>query len=293
MAFRTSLVRGANKHLSTYGTVLDRFLVSNSSALTPVSTTNSTASASSSSSVSAASSSSVSASTSALASASLFEPTKSNSTGCWHPPKYSLRRQAQLVREAALTGQLSTLPEGRKTQRMVQRLQRLQKSHAFEQTSSQYQYVPKEGGGGGVVGQAAKGSRPAALGERVVKPSQRVSEQERMAALNAARQQVKDVGPYAGRAKIFKGSRVDKDKTRRSQDVRNKLDSMNQTVHEWHSVSLIANPHFPASAFSKRYRDDQCADLTMLYSLLACTNRHRPRQRTSSSPVFLSKSKNP
>ncbi len=55
----------------------------------------------------------------------------------------------------------------------------------------------------------------------------------------AARLQVRDVGPYAGRAKIFKGSRVDKDKSRRANDVNAKLQSMKQTVKEWHSVSLL------------------------------------------------------
>ena len=225
MAFRSTLIaRGANKHISTYGTVLDRFMVSNSAAL-----------ASSSSSTS-----SEEASSSTTPAEALFKPTKSASTGCWHPPKYSLRRQAALVREAALTGQLSILPDGPKTSRIAQRLHRLQKSHAFEQTAAQYQYVPT------TTTTAGTSARPERLGARVVKPSQRVSYEERQAALNAARLQAKDVGPYAGRAKIFKGSRVDKDKGRRSEDVKNKLGAMQQTVDDWQSVSFITpSPYRP------------------------------------------------
>lgn len=225
MAFRSTLIaRGANKHISTYGTVLDRFMVSNSAAL-----------ASSSSSTTAAEEAS---SSTTPAASSLFKPTKSAETGCWHPPKYSLRRQAALVREAALTGQLPVLPDGPKTSRIAQRLHRLQKSHAFEQTAAQYQYVPTT--------TTASAARPERLGARVVKPSQRVSAEERQAALNAARLQAKDVGPYAGRAKIFKGSRVDKDKGRRSEDVKNKLGAMQQTVDDWQSVSFITpSPYRP------------------------------------------------
>lgn len=53
-----------------------------------------------------------------------------------------------------------------------------------------------------------------------------------------ARLQVRDVGPYSGRAKVFKGSRVDKDKNKRRDEVKNKLGAMQQTVHDWHSVSV-------------------------------------------------------
>ncbi|SPO30663.1 uncharacterized protein UTRI_05280 [Ustilago trichophora] len=215
MAFRTTVaLRGANKHLSAYGTVLDRFMVSNTASLT---TTSSSSSASSSSQTTAA--------------ASLFEPTKSETTGCWHPPKYSLRRQAKLVREAALTGQLALLPDGPKTTRMTQRLHRLQKSHAFEQSASEYQYIPKDPSV-----EPTKGTRPEKLGQRTIKPTQRISSEEKAAALNAARLQVKDVGPYAGRAKVFKGSRVDKGKAKREGDVKTKLGGMEQTVSDWHST---------------------------------------------------------
>lgn len=182
MAFRTTLSRNASKHISAYGSVLDRFMVSHAPSLA---------------------SSSQSPSSSSANAASLFEPTKSTTTGCWAPPKYSLRRQAKLVKEAALTGQLSILPEGPKTTRIQQRLHRLAKTHAFEQMASEYQYIPKDQPRAA----ATKAVRPATLGERAVRPSQRVSATEREAALMAARQQVKDVGPYAGRAKVFKGSR--------------------------------------------------------------------------------------
>ncbi|CBQ69017.1 conserved hypothetical protein [Sporisorium reilianum SRZ2] len=217
MAFRTTLARSAAKHTSAYGSVLDRFMVSHAASLGSSSSSSSTTTAS------------------ASTSASLFEPTKSTTTGCWAPPKYSLRRQAKLLKEAALTGQLALLPDGAKTTRLQQRLHRLAKSHAFEQTAAQFQYIPQDASAA-----APKAVRPAALGERALKPSQRVSVAEREAALMAARLQAKDVGPYAGRAKVFKGSRVDKDKSRRRDDVQHKLGAMQQTVHDWQSTQTEA-----------------------------------------------------
>ncbi|TKY88920.1 hypothetical protein EX895_002161 [Sporisorium graminicola] len=224
MAFRTTLSRNAGKHISAYGSVLDRFMVSHAPSL---------ASSSPSSSSSSSSSTTTPASSSASTSASLFEPSKSTTTGCWAPPKYSLRRQAKLVKEAALTGQLSLLPDGPKTTRIQQRLHRLAKTHTFEQTARQYQYIPQD-----VSTPAAV--RPASLGERAVRPSQRVSTAEREAALMTARLQVRDVGPYSGRAKVFKGSRVDKGKNKRRDEVKNKLGAMQQTVHDWHSTQTDA-----------------------------------------------------
>lgn len=235
MAFRQTLTRSASKHISSYGTVLDRFMVSNAPAV---------------SAAAASSSSSAAASTSGTNAASLFKPTKSPVSGCWAPPKYSLRRQAKLVKEAALTGQLPLLPDGPKSTRIQQRIARLQHSLALEEQSSQYQYVPKSLDSA----DAAKGVRPTALGQRVLKPSQRVSQKEIDEATMAARLQVRDVGPYAGRAKIFKGSRVDKDKSRRANDVNAKLQGMKQTVKEWHSVSLLRP--FPTS--KRQETRDRC-----------------------------------
>lgn len=223
MAFRPTLARHASKHVSSYGSALDRFMVSHAPSLAASSTKASSSSSSASASTSTSTTTSV---------ASLFEPTKSASSGCWSPPKYSLRRQAKLVKEAALTGQLSLLPDGPKTTRISQRLHRLAKSHRFEQVAAQYQYVPKD--------QASTPVRPTTLGERAVKPNQRVSAAEREAALSAARQQVKDVGPYAGRAKVFKGSRVDKVKVKRAESVKGKLGGMKQTVEEWQSSQTDA-----------------------------------------------------
>lgn len=225
MAFRITLPRNASKHISSYGSVLDRFMVSHAPTLA----------ASQKASLPAASSSASTSSTSSNTAnpASLFEPSKSSSTGFWAPPKYSLRRQAKLVKEAALTGQLSLLPDGPKTARIAQRLHRLRKSHAFEQTAAEYQYIPKDLA-------ATMPVRPASLSERAVKPNQRVSRSEREAALSAARLQVKDVGPYAGRAKVFKGSRVDKDKLRRAESVTSKLAGMKQTIDEWQSTQTEA-----------------------------------------------------
>ncbi|GAC77650.1 SOK1 kinase [Moesziomyces antarcticus T-34] len=216
MAFGSTLSRCSRKHISAYGSVLDRFMVSNSASL-----------ASSSSSASSSSA----ASTSSSPSASLFEATKSEASGCWAPPKYSLRRQAKLVKEAALTGQLAALPDGPKTSRIQTRLARLAQSHAAEQQAAEYQYTPQH---------TATPVRPTALGQRTVKPSQRVPQTEHDAALAAARRLVKDVGPYAGRAKAFKGSRVDKNKITRAHAVNNKLEAMQSTVREWHTSQTEA-----------------------------------------------------
>ncbi|EST08834.1 hypothetical protein PSEUBRA_001540 [Kalmanozyma brasiliensis GHG001] len=204
MALNPTLARTAAKHNSAYGSVLDRFLVTHPPAVAKPSRPSRTPNPSSSSSV--------------------FEPTKSATTGCWAPPKYSLRRQAALVKEAALTGQLSSLPDGPRTARVTSRLQRLAAAHALEETASQYQFKPRT---------ELVLSKPTRLGERAVKHSHRIPSAERQAALAAAKELVKEVGPYAGRAKVFKGSREDRGKHRRDEAVQGKLDGMKQVVRDW------------------------------------------------------------
>ncbi|KAJ9474968.1 Import inner membrane translocase subunit [Pseudozyma hubeiensis] len=219
MAFQTTLPRTASKHISSYGSVLDRFIVNHASTLSAASTKPTPSSSSSSSSTSSSSSSSSSSA------ASLFEPTKSSTTALWSPPRYSLRRQSVLLKQAALTSQLSLLPPSPKSTRLTQRLQRLTRSLDFERISSQYQYIPSTS--------PAVPVRPTSLSARSIKPSQRFTAQDRETALQHARQQVKDVGPYAGRAKVFKGSRVDKEKLRRKESVSGKLEAMDKTREEW------------------------------------------------------------
>lgn len=68
-----------------------------------------------------------------------------------------------------------------------------------------------------------------------MKHHQRVSQEEKQEALSAARRLVREVGPYKGRARVFKGSRVDKGKARRGEDVKGKLGGMEQTVRDWQS----------------------------------------------------------
>ena len=52
-------------------------------------------------------------------------------------------------------------------------------------------------------------------------------------ALAAAKEHVQDVGPYAGRAKVFKGSREDRGKTSRELMVQGRLEGMQQAVKDW------------------------------------------------------------
>jgi len=117
------------------------------------------------------------------------------------------------------------------------------------------------------------------LSERSLKPSQRVPKEETEKALMVAREQVRSVGPYAGRARIFKGSRVDKDKNRRREDVRAKLEAMEATKREWQAVSTPFSSHH---SFEKvTYTDSVVPFLTLC-------NRAKTRQRTSLSPDYLS-----
>lgn len=210
MSFKQTLIRFASKHPSSYSTPLERFLTLHpppKKVTLPLSKN---------------------AQKRAAKRAALFEPHQSY-TSSWISPKFSLRRQAVLAKQAALTGQLSSLPDSPKTCRISQRLHRLATTQAFEQESVQYQYIPKPNGRKVEV----EGVKPTVLGERVTKPNQRVSEKEKNAAIQVARLQVKDVGPYAGRAKVFKGSKVDKDKQRRQADVEAKLKGMSESVKDW------------------------------------------------------------
>ena len=84
----------------------------------------------------------------------------------------------------------------------------------------------------------------------MVKPNQRVSKEELEESLRAAREYARGVGPYKGRAKVFKGSRVEKEKVRRGEDVRGKLGGMDRAVGEWQTVSITFSKR------GERYKED-------------------------------------
>ncbi|PWY98126.1 hypothetical protein BCV70DRAFT_202299 [Testicularia cyperi] len=218
MVFANSVVRSSSKHVSAYGTVLDRFLVHHVSSVGG-------AAASASSSLSGAAAASASASSS---SASLFEPTKSETSERWAPPKFSQRRQAKLAKEALLTGRLESLPDGPKVARIQKRMSKLVEHLEFEQASSEFRYVPS-----GSSTFSASSQNQGRLTGKSVRPRLRVSDQEAEMALNNARLAAKGAGPYAGRGKVFKGSKIDRDSTRRAKDVQNKLANMKDTVKDW------------------------------------------------------------
>lgn len=142
-----------------------------------------------------------------------FRHWKNAETGRWNPPKYSLRRQAQLVHAAFLTGDLEQLPESPKKDRLLARLREHEHHEVFEG-------VP----------------RPMGLGRL---PSYRDTQE----ALRIAHKS-RESGPYAGRSNrnMFKGARADREARARRVLVDENMSRMDEIVQEWRRVRLAAAP---------------------------------------------------
>ena len=133
-----------------------------------------------------------------------FRHWKNAETGRWNPPRYSLRRQAQLVRAAFMTGQLDALPSFKKRDQFIARLAEQPRHEVFAGIP-----VPSE---------------LPWLGAR----------EDASEAMRIARKE-HDRGPYAGRPtkRMFKGQRVDREAAERRERVKENMARMDETVREW------------------------------------------------------------
>lgn len=163
----------------------------------------------------------------------LFQPFKTATSGKWKPSVYSLRQQARLAKEAIVTDRLHLLPDSTVIARYRKRLALNQEHAALEEQLAQFRYIPEPP-------KDAVVSTKRGLHGRALSPSKRVSESERLEAARIASTHIKEIGPYAGRAKIFKGSKYDRNKPERLAGIQDKLASMPSVVSEWKQVRYVA-----------------------------------------------------
>ncbi|WFD35441.1 hypothetical protein MCUN1_002295 [Malassezia cuniculi] len=133
-----------------------------------------------------------------------FRHWKNAETGRWNPPRYSLRRQAQLVRAAFATGQLDVLPSFKKRDQFVARLAEQPKHEVF-------------------CGIPVPSSIPWLEAHKDAAEALRIAKKEHTR------------GPYAGRPvkRMFKGHRVDREARLRRERVKENMARMDETVREW------------------------------------------------------------
>lgn len=132
-----------------------------------------------------------------------FQHWKNTTSQRWNPPRYSLRRQAELVRAAFQTGDLEAVAASPKFAAFAQRLAR-QETHELI-TPYKAQEVPR-------------------LSKK----------QDAEEALRIA-QKAHDAGPYAGRSskRMFKGSNADRASRARARRVQENMTKMDSIVQEW------------------------------------------------------------
>ncbi|WFD01687.1 hypothetical protein MOBT1_000363 [Malassezia obtusa] len=140
-----------------------------------------------------------------------FRHWKNATTQRWNPPRYSQRRQAQLVRAAFVTGELDAVSASPKYAKFVERLQR-------QATHEVLQPLPTQ--------------------DRIRLP--RLSrEEDEQEALRIARK-AHERGPYAGRAekRMFKGTKADRESRARARRVADNMEKMDSIIEEWRQDKL-------------------------------------------------------
>lgn len=135
-----------------------------------------------------------------------FEHWRNADTGKWQPPKYSLRRQAQLVRAAHETGCLDAVSQSPKYERFARRLAELPQHEVLA----------------GLPTPSWPALSPAADAKQA----------------HAIARSFYEHGPYAGRssARMFKGRKGDKASRSRRRQVVENMERMEETVREWRKV---------------------------------------------------------
>jgi len=139
-----------------------------------------------------------------------FAHWRNAATERWNPPKYSLRRQKQLVSAAYATGMLDEVAASPKHARLAQRL-------------------------------AEQASHEVFTGWPAFPPQVRLhgaadAERARAIALKAHTR-----GPYSGRApsRMFKGTKAERSAGQRRRRIEANMAKMDEMVQEWRNVRVI------------------------------------------------------
>ena len=149
-----------------------------------------------------------------------FQPFKSPTTGRWMPPRLSLRRQAQLGKQAYKQGRFeyltSALQEQGKTNSVKLGKMRARIDELAAETGRQEQAV-------------------ASATPRVIA----APHEESKRALALARALAATRGPYSGRSlrTIFKGTRAEREAPGKKLETAQKMATMAKTIETWRKVS--------------------------------------------------------
>jgi large subunit ribosomal protein L25 len=171
-----------------------------------------------------------------------FLPHKNEATGRWMPPRLSLRRQAQLGKEAYKQGRFEELTEivreigttpGVKLGKMKERID------AMAEVQKKGVTVPVSAPPSTLASSSSLKSGD--LEEATLKKSlkQIRLENDRRAVVHA-KALAATRGPYSGRSlrNIFKGTKAERDAPARKQRTAEKLLTMEQTIQAWRKVSF-------------------------------------------------------
>jgi len=154
-----------------------------------------------------------------------FKPYKSPTSGRWLPPRLSLRRQAQLGKEAYKNGQFEELTKFIQENGRLESVKLGKMKARIEELAVEAEKVP------------GKGSE--ASTSSVVKGEKRTAREEGIRALRLARALAATRGPYAGRSlqRVFKGTRAERFAAPKKQATKEKMSTMDKTVEAWRKVS--------------------------------------------------------
>ncbi|WFD24130.1 hypothetical protein MEQU1_002827 [Malassezia equina] len=139
-----------------------------------------------------------------------FEHWRNSETGRWNPPKYSLRRQAELVRAAYAVDQPELVKSSPKYARYMHRWEEMPNHEVF-------------------------------TGFPAVAWPQLSAEEDANEARRIART-FSEHGPYAGRsnARMFKGKKGDRASRSRQRLVEENMRTMDETIQEWREEKAAA-----------------------------------------------------
>ncbi|CAO1616381.1 unnamed protein product [Parajaminaea phylloscopi] len=202
---------------------------------------------------------------------SAFHPHKSPSSGRWAPPKYSMRRQAELVNAAYATGQLDLIPESPKKSKVLDRIKAAAAAAAASSssssapqasTSSLASPAPSSSSSSSSLSSTSGSTRPhhqegatssttplsPALFRTTPTPEGRDYYTNKEIGLHQRtiiRKLANAKGPYMGKANqfakksglraVFKGTREERGRVGRAKAIEEKMDEMDERVADWKS----------------------------------------------------------
>ena len=156
-----------------------------------------------------------------------FLPHKSPETGRWHPPKYSLRRQADLINSASASGTLHLLPPGPKlsTKQLAAAVANVTASPVASSSASTLATTESEEV---VKGEAA--TETESWWSRAVVWEGEVKEKEVKGA---------DIGArlYASKKRMFKGHKHERMRPKRDAQIAEAMKYMDHNIKQFRTVS--------------------------------------------------------